>query len=368
MNNTTISPNMGLIIPTVSVDPGPDWANNINASLSIVDQHNHSSGQGVQINPSGLNINSDLPFNNNNATLLRSVRFTSQSAALSGSTDLGCLYEAGVDLYYNDGNGNQIRITQSGNVAGASGTITGLPSGTASASFGSGTFVFQSATNTAANIDGGSYLLRNSSANSFALTLSPPNAMVANYNLFLPSIPSTQSFLTLDTSGNIAAYAPISAGLIGSNLANNTVTRTQLAAVGQQVSASCGTYTNSTTSYTQITNFSVTITTSGRPVVIEAIGDGTNGSSQSEISVYVTSSSLCYGFVQILRNGTVIYQTILGGTLGSSINQDFLYPPGEISFFDTPASGTYTYTVQTKVTSAGITFLVANCKLLAYEL
>lgn len=224
MSNFTISPNMNLIIPTPGVDPGPDYATNQNNDLTIIDQHNHSSGSGVQINPAGLNINADLPYNINNLILVRSVRFSPQGSPLALASDIGCLYESGVDLYYNDGSGNQIRITQSGSVAGSSGTITGLPSGTASASFGAGTFVFQSATNTAANIDGGSFIFRNNTVSSKGLTLSPPNAMAANYSLVLPSIPGANAFVTLDTSGNLSTGSNIPA----SQIASSSITGAQL--------------------------------------------------------------------------------------------------------------------------------------------
>jgi microcystin-dependent protein len=205
MANTTISPNMMMPIPVVSVDPGPDWATNINSCLSIIDGHNHSLGTGVQITPSGLNINADLTIQDNNLTNVRTIRFFPQSAALSGGSDIGCLYEAGVDLYYNDGSGNQIRITQSGSVAGSAGTITGLPSGTASAAYSGGTFVFQSATSTAATIDAGSYIFRNLTASSNGVTVSPVNSLGSNYSLFLPTLPGSTSIMQLDNAGNITA-------------------------------------------------------------------------------------------------------------------------------------------------------------------
>ncbi len=208
MANTTISPNMGLVIPTVAVDPGPDWANNVNASLSILDSHNHSAGQGVQIQPDGLNIDSDLTFLNNNATNLRSVRFAPQVAPLALAADIGCLYESSVDLWYNDGNGNQIRLTQAGSIAGTPGSISGLvPPASASYSSGSATFIFQSNINTPANIDGASFILRNLVANSKGLTLNPPNAMAANYSITLPSLPAANSFVTMDPSGNMGTAA-----------------------------------------------------------------------------------------------------------------------------------------------------------------
>lgn len=232
--NTMVSLDMNLPIPVVGVDLGPDWANNINSCLTIISSHNHTSGQGIQIPSGGININADLPFNSSNATLLRSVRFNPQVSAISGPTDLGCLYEVGADLYYNDGAGNQVRITQSGSVTGSTGTITGLPSGTASASFGAGTFVFQASTNTPANMDGGSFIFRNNSALSKGLTLSPPSAMGSNYALTLPTIPAQTNIMSLDTSGNMAAVINVDGSTI--QLVTNTlsvpiggITATQIA-------------------------------------------------------------------------------------------------------------------------------------------
>lgn len=206
MANTTTSPNMGMPVPVVSVDPGPDWANNINASLSIIDSHNHSSGQGVQIGPSGININADLPLNNNNLTTARTVRFQSQLSPISAaSPDLGCLYESGVDLYYNDGSGNQIRITSGGSVAGSTGTITGLPSGTAGASFAAGTFTFQSATSTPATMNVGPLVVGNQVTSSNTVTIAPNASIASNYNFTLPaSLPAASNYMTLDNSGNVS--------------------------------------------------------------------------------------------------------------------------------------------------------------------
>lgn len=233
MTTTINSANMNMPVPVVGQDPGPQWATDVNSCFGIIDQHDHTSGYGVPITPLGLNINSDLTFNSHNLITARSVRFnpyTSIGTFIPTAADLGCLLEVGVDLYYIDGSGNQIRITQSGSVAGASGTITGLPSGTASASYNSisGTFVFQSATLTPANIDGASFILRNNTASSKGLTLSPPSAMGADFTLTLPSKPGATSFVTLDSSGGFGASVPISLGITTSMIANSAVTAAKL--------------------------------------------------------------------------------------------------------------------------------------------
>lgn len=230
MADNTITANMGLIVPTVGLELSPTWAQDLNASLTILDQHNHTAGSGVLIPADALDINTDLSFQGHNAVLLRSTRYSPQVSVIGDPTDLNCLSVAGVDLYYNDGNGNQIRITQSGAIAGTPGSITNLVS-PASVTYVPATpaFVFQSDALTAANLDGGSVTLRNITASSFGVTLNPPVSLAADYDITFPSsLPGAQSFVTLDSSGNIGAPIPFSQGITAANIANATITGTQI--------------------------------------------------------------------------------------------------------------------------------------------
>lgn len=202
----TNSPNMLLPVPTVGQEPGPQFATDINNCMALIDAHDHTPGRGVQLTPASFNINSDVTFQDNNLTFVRSVRFQPQPSPLSGIADIGSVYVSGADLYYNDTLGNQVRITQSGAVAGTPGSIANLvPPASASYVSANQTFVWQSAANTPANMDFASAILRNLVANSHGLTLNPPNAMGADYALTLPTLPATQSFMTLDASGNMGA-------------------------------------------------------------------------------------------------------------------------------------------------------------------
>lgn len=278
---------MDMPVPIVGVDFGPDWAQNLNACLSIIDGHNHSLGTGVQITPNGLNINSDLTIQSNNLTFVRTVRFAPQLAALSGPSDVGCIYEVGVDLYYNDGNGNQIRITQGGSVAGASGTITGLPSGTASASYSSGTFIFQSATNVPATMDIGSLIVRNETAGANGVTISPVNSLGASYNLILPTLPSSQKIMTLDSAGNITAPYTVDGStiVITSNVigvAAGGIGNTQLAAnavqVGNIATSVFGLSLNATTvTYSSAGTYTFFAPATCTRIAVEACGAGGGG-------------------------------------------------------------------------------------------
>jgi hypothetical protein len=370
MSNTILTPNMNLPLPVPGVDPGIDYALNNNLSFSALDAHNHTTGKGLQIPSSGLNINADLPINNNNMTLARSVRFLSQSAVLALAADLGCLFVSGNELYYNDEAGNHIQITKTGSVNAGAGSISGLPSGTASASYASSTFVFQSATNTAASVDGASYIFRNSTANSKGLTLNPPNAMAANYSLTLPAIPSTKSIMAIDTSGNMSgsytvdnttidingssqievkalgigtaqlaalsvtaakiANATITttqisatAGITGSQLANSTITGTQIATgtiTGSLIAGSTITTANIASSTIQGGNIaSLTITGAN-------IANTTISSAKLTANIYTVSSSTG-AYTYNSNTLTTVTSIHLTGNSGRFV-QVGLYPDG----------------------------------------
>lgn len=202
---TNLSSNMNLPVPGVGTEAGPQYALDINNCLTIIDGHDHTPGSGVQLTPASLDINAELTINSNNLTDARSVRFAPQGAPLAEVTDLGCIYESGVDLYYNDGAGNQIRITQSGGIAGTPGSIANLvPPASASYVSANDTFVWQSDALTPANMDGASYILRNLTASSFGLTLSPPT-IASDYTITLPQLPLTTLPLSISASGAMAA-------------------------------------------------------------------------------------------------------------------------------------------------------------------
>ena len=92
----------------------------------------------------------------------------------------------------------------------------------------SSVLVVNANTNKPANIQAGSILLGNNITSSNYLTLQPPAAMAANYPLTLPSTPVATSFMQLDTSGNMSASVSVSLGITSSNIANGTITTTQI--------------------------------------------------------------------------------------------------------------------------------------------
>ncbi len=328
---SVISPNMNLVISTINVDSGLAWETNLNASLSIIDQHDHTSGNGVQIQPAGLNINSSLSFQNNQAIDLQAAVFTPQTSLAT----LDALYVKGVDLYFNDGSSNVVRLTSGGLV---NATSSGISSGTASASFVSSVLVVNAASTTPADIQGGSIFIGNNVANSKFLKLSPPNAMASDFTLVLPDIPPAQYFMSLDASGNMAGYVPVAGGISsgniaaggingsniaagtisGSNLANGTISGTQIQtnvnlngtaiqAGGKNVVIS---NTNNTKSLSIIRG---SVDSAGNPVAGADVGFTiTKGGTGIYTVVYSSAFSLPPSFVAVGRalTGTPIYVVV----------------------------------------------------------
>lgn len=346
----TTSPNMLLPIPTVGSEPGPQFGYDINTSLTLIDYHDHSSGKGVQITPSGLNISSALSFQGQNATNMGAVIFQNQSSLAT----LNALYTIGGELWFNDGT-NPVQITLAGSVNATSSSLT---SGTASAAFSAGVLVVDSVTSnsTPGNIQVGSVLLGNNTAGSNFLTLQPPSLTGGGYTLTLPTIPASTSFLTIDATGvigeatGVSAAQIASASITGSQLANQTVTATQIAngtitttqiasnagilssqlanANGANTTVS-GTYSNNTTSFTSIANVFPSNLVSNRPLYFVFSGpsivmnDGGSGSTVTFRLINLTDNITYYTWTIPLSAGTTGY-TIPISSFNSMANQNIL--------------------------------------------
>jgi hypothetical protein len=108
--------NMNLTLPTVTVTLGPTWANEVNAAFQTIDAHDHSSGKGVAITPSGLNLSSDLDFQFNSAFNLKSTKFQTQSSTLVGASNASSIYTVDGNLYYTTGSGIAVQITDGSSI------------------------------------------------------------------------------------------------------------------------------------------------------------------------------------------------------------------------------------------------------------
>lgn len=145
----------------------------------------------------------------------------------------------------------------------------------------------------------------------------------------------------------------------------NAVTRAKLEAVGQQIASSdSGTFNSTNTSYIDVTNATVTITTTGRPVFIFCQSSG----SLSYIGVSSTTvNNTPDGSFKIVRDSTDIAEIRYLGA-ASSFTTNFLLPPGAIMHLDTPSAGTYTYKLQAKSSASTDRVFAEEVILVAFEL
>ncbi len=209
MADNYLTPNMNLLVPVVGEELAPTWAQDLNISLGTIDGHTHAPGSGVQITPSGLNINASLPFNSNSATGLAFVNFVSQGGGVPTPTN-GSVYRSGVDLFYKDGGGTAIQLTAGGVV---------------------------NATSSA--IDAASYILRYNgsypSPAGNAIVLAAPSSLSGVYQFTLPAAPPASTLpLVMGTTGILStsqitgAQISATAGITGSQLANGTISFNQI--------------------------------------------------------------------------------------------------------------------------------------------
>jgi hypothetical protein len=171
--------------------------------------------------------------------------------------------------------------------------------------------------------------------------------------------------------GSITSASLIAASIQTTNLADGAVTLAKLAPRpvgtnvplgGLAISLSSGNFSAPSLNV-DVSNLSVTLQTSGRPVFLGLIPDGnTNNLSflESYRAAYDTDSS--FGFT---RDSVVISAAELFYYAAVPTACDIEIPPGSISFIDVPSAGTHTYTL--RVLSFDTSCSVKYVKLVAYE-
>lgn len=117
---------MNLDLPTVSATLGPEWATDVNAAFTTVDEHDHTSGKGVQVPSSGLNINANLSFGDFKPTDLLATQYTSQVSTLTGASNINSVYSVSGDLYFTNGSGTAVQVTTGGSLVAAPATFQTL--------------------------------------------------------------------------------------------------------------------------------------------------------------------------------------------------------------------------------------------------
>jgi microcystin-dependent protein len=104
------TPNMNLSLPTPGGDTD-EWGEILNEALEAIDEHDHSIGKGTAIPAAGLNIDAALTLNSNHVEEVASVRMDRQDAVLATASDVNSVYVVEGDLYFNNGIGTPVQLT-----------------------------------------------------------------------------------------------------------------------------------------------------------------------------------------------------------------------------------------------------------------
>lgn len=166
-------------------------------------------------------------------------------------------------------------------------------------------------------------------------------------------------------------------------LADAAVTNAKRSSVNYQLSASSGTFSTTAEAFTfndisnfpEVTNLTATITTTGRPVMLMLVSDGSGNAAYLGAEPKFASSTEDFGPVidiGIERDGTEIYlnEVILftQRDIGVSWEKSMKLPPSMFKHFDDVSAGTYVYKIRAAAGDGSFAARVYYTKLLVMEL
>lgn len=201
-------PNMGLITPTLGGDSGT-WDDKINACFALLDAHDHTSGKGVAVPVSGLNINADFVMGGNAITGLDHIEFDAITPLASGSQDL-FVSDVDNELYWRTASGSNVKLTSgtSINTTLVGGIVGDYSSVGAELAYSDAdeVYTFKQDDGTWASIAGGTVkIYEHGTTESVYVEFKAPTALVTTYTVTWPlAPPSERSMMIMATDGTIS--------------------------------------------------------------------------------------------------------------------------------------------------------------------
>jgi len=173
-------------------------------ALYTIDTHDHSTGQGSRITPSGLNINGDLTFNSNFATNASGYQF-SLSAAPSINNVI--YIDTSGNLRYKNAMGDFSIMNAMGEISGG---ITGdYTSTNADVNYldATKTYRFWQDASITANIDVGSVNIYENIVSANPITLQSPTSLASAYTLTLPTaLAGSNNLAIISSNAGVLSY------------------------------------------------------------------------------------------------------------------------------------------------------------------
>jgi cytoskeletal protein CcmA (bactofilin family) len=185
-----------------------------------------------------------------------------------------------------------------------------------------------------------------------------------------------QGDLTVDVDATITGELTISGTgthSVSEEFANEVMeefARPTGATVGLRGIATTGELNHSQTSgtFSTVTGSTLTITTSGRPVLLfMAPFDDTTSEGYVGLRIAGGAATAHAGAIRIRRDTTAIYENYLVCNTAAGNDLGISWPPGAFIYLDVVSAGTYSYDIQAREDAAS-TLQIASCKFMAVEL
>ena len=208
----TTTTNMGLSKPTLAGDSST-WDDQLNASLDLIDTHNHTTGAGVQIPAGGLNLTTDLTLNGTCAlTNAKALAFTTQ-ASYTVSKSLWVKTSDG-ELYWRNASGTDVKMTSGGtlNISIVGGILGDYAASAAAVYYDDSAQAYRfleaaPSPNSWSRVQCGDLdLYEHASGIANRVRIASPTGLAASYALTLPAaLPGSTSLLQVSSAGAITA-------------------------------------------------------------------------------------------------------------------------------------------------------------------
>lgn len=173
------------------------------------------------------------------------------------------------------------------------------------------------------------------------------------------------------STGGISTAALATNSVTTIKITDANVTRAKLEAVGQQLSSSSGSFTTSSTSATDVTNLSISLTTTGRPFVLELVATA-SATDTSYVRIGANSAQSVYEATVYVTDAanTVIARHVFGTNVvgGASDEGMIKIPASSFRWVFTTGAATYNYKIRASVFLGDLYIGIEDVKLLAYEL
>lgn len=189
-------------------------------------------------------------------------------------------------------------------------------------------------------------------------------AKILNANITTDKIADANVTTDKIADGSVTTVKIADANVTTAKLADGAITSAKKAALNIQTSTSCAAFSTTSATYVDVTGLSVTITTTGRPVWVGLVHDGT--ANTGGLSIFAAGADAAATY-KLVRGSTDIAIQLLRLAFASGTNLNNATPSSALWQVDAVAAGTYTYKVQ-MYASPGSTGYLSRSKLVAYEL